>query len=129
MFTDGSQRRIVVIIPHSNSEFVDMTILSQQLNQPITRLSLTALQKEFGFPTFINPPFGHEYAPNVFNKPVEERSEIFTVIDSRLVREGSTDCFFDLGIVGMIVRPVDLGRLAQELGWVVLDNIVSKKLN
>jgi len=123
----NSSKRIVVIVPHSKSQVVNidaLAIIFPNLPGPVKRLSLTNLEKEFGFPTFINPPFGHGFAPNMYNKPESDRSEIFTVIDSRLVVEGTTDCFFDLGIVGMIIRPAELGRLARSLNWTILDQIV-----
>jgi hypothetical protein len=113
--------KIVVITPHSGKHReINLESLKSILNSSssLKRMSLTSLEKEFGFPTFVCPPFGHEYAPKIHNDSMSKKFS--TVIDSRLVDEGTTDCFFDLGIVGIIVRPAELARLSRTLAWTVV---------
>ena len=122
--------KIVVILPHSGKQReINLVALQSTLNvsTPLKRMSLTALEKEFGFLTFVCPPFGHEFAPKIHNDSMSKKFS--TVIDSRLVDEGTADCFFDLGIVGIIVRPAELARLGRTLSWTVVpesDLLVSR---
>ena len=121
---ENSDHKIVVILPHSGKvREINLSSLQSILGTPsLKRMSLTALEKEFGFPIFVCPPFGLEYAPKLHsNDPAAISTKKFsTVIDSRLVDKGTTDCFFDLGIVGIIVRPSELSRLGTSLGWTVV---------
>ena len=114
--------KIVVILPHSVGKQREINLASLQsilnLSVPLKRMSLTALEKELGFPTFVCPPFGHEFAPKIHSDSMSKKFS--TVIDARIVDEGTTDCFFDLGIVGIIVRPAELARLGRTFGWTVV---------
>ena len=123
---DGIEGRLVVIVPHTPKRVgqTDVEKLSAVLGMEIKRVSLTGVEKELGFPTFVCPPFGHEFAPKIHATAMEERKRIVTVIDSSLIVEAKTDCVFDLGIVALRIRPAELGRLAKELGWTVIDQLV-----
>jgi hypothetical protein len=121
----GEEGRLIVIVPHTSRKTgeTDVEFLSGKLGLAIRRASLSQVERELGFPTFVCPPFGHKFSPKQYSSP-EAKLRFKTVIDSGLTKEAKTDCVFDLGIVAMRVRPGELKRLAVSLNWEVLDNIV-----
>ena len=124
----GDEGRVVVIVPHTSktSGETDVELLSNLLGMEIKRASLTQVEKELGFPTFVCPPFGHELSPKQYSASESSKLRFKTVIDSSLTREAKTDCVFDLGIVAMRIRPSELKRLAANRDWIVVDKIVRK---
>jgi hypothetical protein len=121
---DEEEHRLIVIVPHTSGE-TDVEKLKQTLNvSSIRRISLTHMEKELGFPTFVCPPFGHEYAPKMHRN--ELMKKFTTVIDTSLLSE-STDCVFDLGIVAMRLSVSELVRLQISQHWRVVSNIVRSR--
>ena len=117
------EERVVVIVPHTSRTRgeTDVEKLTAALHaSSVRRISLTHMEKELGFPTFVCPPFGHEFAPKIHKSERKFR----TVIDSSLVVPGRTDCVFDLGMVAIRIRPAELSRLASSLSWTVEPNLV-----
>jgi hypothetical protein len=127
----GAEGRLVVIVPHlpKDQGEIDTKYIEECMgdSMAITRMSLTAIEKEFGFPTFVCPPFGHEYAPKIHMLPVESRKPVLTVIDSRLTMPATMECVFDLGAVAIVVRPAELKKIGQKLNWISLENVVRIK--
>lgn len=123
----GEESRVVVIVPHRSKKEsqTDFSKIESVLGGTVRRISLTHMEKELGFPTFVCPPFGHEFAPKLHAVPEESRLKFFTVIDSSLVVEASTDCVFDLGIVALRMRPSELLRLSGCQSWSVIENLVA----
>jgi hypothetical protein len=117
------EERVVVIVPHISRTRgeTDVEKIRTALHaSSVRRISLTHMEKELGFPTFVCPPFGHEFAPKIHKSERKFR----TVIDSSLVVPGKTDCVFDLGMVAIRIRPSELNRLATTLSWTVEPNLV-----
>ena len=120
------ESRVVVIVPHRSKKEsqTDILKLEAALGGKVRKISLTQMEKELGFPTFVCPPFGHEFAPKLHSQSEEKRLLFFTVIDSSLVVEASTDCIFDLGIVALRLRPSELNRLSASQSWTVIERLV-----
>jgi hypothetical protein len=119
------EERLIVIVPHTSKSKgeTDIERVSSEISaSSVRRITLTHMEKELGFPTFICPPFGHEYAPNLQNS--QRVIKFTTLIDSVLIRPEGPDCVFDLGLVCVRLRPSELGRLANRLGWKIVDNLV-----
>lgn len=117
------EERVVVIVPHISRTRgeTDVEKIRTSLHaSSVRRISLTQLEKELGFPTFVCPPFGHEFAPKIHKSEKKFR----TVIDSSLVVPGETDCVFDLGMVAIRIPPSELNRLATTLSWTIEPNLV-----
>lgn len=123
---DGAEGRLLVIVPHSEDARVDAKFLEAKLGlSEVTRMSLTSIEKEFGFPTFVCPPFGHEFSPKTHALPPSERKIFTTVIDSSLAIPARRDCVFDLGVVALKLTPAELLRLSQKLNWIVIEGLVA----
>jgi hypothetical protein len=120
--------RVVVLVPHCSkkSGIVDLEKLSSALQVEVFKVSLTQMERELGFPTFVCPPFGHEFAPKLHAVSKEEKPKFLTAIDASLVLEAQTECLFQLGIVGMRIRPAELKRLASGLHWTVVEDLVRR---
>lgn len=117
------EERVVVIVPHISRTRgeTDIEKIRTALHaSSVRRISLTQMKKELGFPTFVCPPFGHEFALKIHKSERKFR----TVIDSSLVVPGKTDCVFDLGMVAIRIRPSELDRLATTLSWTIEPNLV-----
>lgn len=126
--SSGEQRRLVVIVPHSPKKIsqIDVTKIYEILgNVEVKRLSLSQVEKELGFPTFVFPPFGHEFSPKLHAIPASERIEFQTIIDASLIVPTKTDCVFDLGIVALRLRTSELRRLAEKFQWTAFQNLVN----
>lgn len=126
--SSGEQRRLVVIVPHSpkKTSQIDVKKISETLgNVEVRRLSLSQVEKELGFPTFVCPPFGNEFSPKLHAVLASERIEFQTIIDASLILPAKTDCVFDLGIVALRLRTSELGRLAEKFQWTAIHNLVN----
>ena len=126
--SQDEEGRLVALVPHHSkkSGIVDVEKLSAVLDAEVFRVSLTQMEKELGFPTFVCPPFGHEYAPKMHAN--ESRPKFKTVIDSSLVLEAQTDCVFEMGAVGIRLRTAELNSLASSKAgdWTVIENLVRR---
>lgn len=122
---EGEEGRVVAVVPHHSrkSALVDMENLSRELGYEVFKISLSQMEKELGFPTFVCPPFGHEFAPKMHAS--DRKPRFLTAIDQSLVlSESMTDCVFELGSVGLRLRPGELRRLAANFNWRVIDQLV-----
>ena len=123
----SEESRVVVIVPHVSKSKgqTDVEKIQSSLGaSSVRRISLTHMEKELGFPTFVCPPFGHEYAPNI-HKSSSDSMKFSTMIDSSLMKSSSSpDCVFDLGVAAIRIRGSELARLAMDLEWTIIENLV-----
>lgn len=118
----GEEGRLVCLVAHSRSK-LNTSALSERLSLEVTRMSLTSVEKELGFPTFMCPPFGFEFAPKMHQGAAP--ADVRTLIDAALTVEASTDCIFELGMVALRIRPAELNRLARKLKWTVVPDLAN----
>ena len=124
----SDEGRVVAIVPHTSKSQgeTDVERIRVALDAvSVRRISLTHMEKELGFPTFVCPPFGHEFAPNL-HKNGSNGLTFTTVIDSSLLSENCEPCVFDLGMVAIRIHPSELSRISRGLNWLVLENLVKR---
>ena len=124
----SDEGRVVALVPHTSKSQgeTDIEKIKSAIGaKSVDRISLTHMEKELGFPTFVCPPFGHEFAPNL-HKNASSSLSFTTVIDSSLLSQTSRPCVFDLGMVLIRVLPAELVRVSGSLNWISIDNLVKR---